>query len=97
MIAHFNSTMELEEFIAKHLFERIPFYLKAKHHISTDDQTIEDLVFRSVGFNLNKPSSSPNVTSICSLIEVDREIPLKSPLQESFYDFDLLIQLFVVF
>ncbi len=46
MIAHLNSTMELEEFIAKHLFERIPFYLKAKHHISTDDQPIKDLVIQ---------------------------------------------------
>lgn len=44
MIAHLNTPNELEEFIAKHLFERAPFYIKAQHHITTDDQSIEDLV-----------------------------------------------------
>ena len=46
MIAHINSIEELDKFIAKHLFERVPFYLKAKHHISTDNQTIDDLVIQ---------------------------------------------------
>ena len=44
MIAHLDSKQELVKFIAKHLFERIPFYNKAQHHISTDHQSIDDLV-----------------------------------------------------
>ena len=44
MIAHLDSKQELVKFIAKHLFERIPFYNKAQHHISTDHQSIDNLV-----------------------------------------------------
>jgi shikimate kinase len=43
MIAHLNSIEDLEQFIAKHLFERIPFYIKAQHHLSTDNMSLEDL------------------------------------------------------
>lgn len=44
MIAHLNTPEALEEFIAKHLFERVPFYIMAEHHITTDDRSVEDLV-----------------------------------------------------
>ncbi len=43
MIAHLNSQQDLEEFIAKHLFERIPYYTKAQHHLSTDEASVEEL------------------------------------------------------
>ena len=44
MIAHFDMLEDLEEFTAKHLFERVPYYIMAEHHISTDDRSVEDLV-----------------------------------------------------
>ena len=43
MIDHLTTPEALEEFIAKHLFERVPYYLKAQHQIVTDHQSIEDL------------------------------------------------------
>ena len=43
MIAHLDSKQELVKFIAKHLFERIPFYNKAQHHLSTERQSFDDL------------------------------------------------------
>ena len=44
MIAHLDKPEDLEEFTAKHIFERAPFYIMAEHHISTDDRSVEDLV-----------------------------------------------------
>jgi len=44
MIAHLSDLNEIKEFIGKHLFERNPFYQKAKHQISTDDKSIAGLV-----------------------------------------------------
>ena len=44
MIAHLDTPEDLEEFIAKHLFERVTFYTLAKYHFTTDDRSIEDLV-----------------------------------------------------
>lgn len=44
MIAHLDSLEALEEFIAKHLFERTPFYLKAEQQLTTDNQSVEALV-----------------------------------------------------
>lgn len=35
---------ELEEFIAKHLFDRSYYYHQAKHVITTDNETLEDMV-----------------------------------------------------
>ena len=35
---------ELKEFIAKHLFERSYFYNQAKHVVSTDGRSVEELV-----------------------------------------------------
>lgn len=35
---------ELKEFIAKHLFDRSFYYHQAKHFISTDDKSIEEVV-----------------------------------------------------
>ncbi len=34
----------LAEFIAKHLFERNPFYSKAQYHINTDRRSPEEIV-----------------------------------------------------
>jgi shikimate kinase len=44
MVAHLDTLEALEKFIAKHLFERTPFYLKAEHQLTTDNQSIETLV-----------------------------------------------------
>ena len=41
-----QTPQELEEFIAKHLFERVPFYIKAEHHITTDHHLVDELVNR---------------------------------------------------
>ena len=35
---------EVQEFVAKHLFERRPFYAQAQHHISSNNIIIEDLL-----------------------------------------------------
>ena len=35
---------DLPEFIAKHLFERQPFYSQAKYTISTDDKNVQNIV-----------------------------------------------------
>ena len=34
---------DLEEFIAKHLFERAPYYKKASYTVNVDDKSIKDL------------------------------------------------------
>ena len=44
VISDLDTPEDLEEFISKHLFERVPFYIMAKYHISTNDRSIEDLV-----------------------------------------------------
>ena len=44
IISHLDTPEDLEEFISKHLFERVPFYIMAEYHISTNDRSIEDLV-----------------------------------------------------
>ena len=44
MIAHIKKMEELEEYIAKHLFERVTFYSQAEHQITTDNQSLDDLV-----------------------------------------------------
>ncbi|MFT7330116.1 MAG: shikimate kinase [Roseivirga sp.] len=36
--------LKLKEFIAKHIFERTAFYDKANHIVSTDEQTIQQVV-----------------------------------------------------
>jgi shikimate kinase len=46
MIAHLETKEELEEFIAKHLFERISYYIKAQHHLLTDGHSVEDLALQ---------------------------------------------------
>jgi shikimate kinase len=43
-MAHLSDLDEIKEFIRKHLFERNPFYRKARYQISTDDKTIAGLV-----------------------------------------------------
>ena len=44
MISHLQSKQELEEYVAKHVFERLPFYIKAKKTIDTDNKSIETIV-----------------------------------------------------
>ena len=44
MISHLKSEQELHDYIAKHLYERLPYYLKAKKTIITDNKTIKSLV-----------------------------------------------------
>ena len=44
MISHLDNEAQLSEFIGKHLFERAPFYQKAKATIQVDDRTLEDIV-----------------------------------------------------
>ncbi len=44
LIAHVKHKDELSEFIAKHIFERMDFYSKAKYTIKTDAKTLEEVV-----------------------------------------------------
>jgi shikimate kinase len=44
LISHVVSENGLQEFIGKHLFERQNYYNKAKHTISTDGRTINEIV-----------------------------------------------------
>lgn len=44
VISHLQTIEELQEYIAKHLFERRPFYELANHKISVKEQTIKQLV-----------------------------------------------------
>ena len=44
LIAHAKTTEELQEFIGKHIFERLNFYTKANHTLITDGKTIEQIV-----------------------------------------------------
>ena len=44
MISHLDTLEDLEKFIAKHLFERAPFYLKAENQLITDNKSVEALV-----------------------------------------------------
>jgi len=44
---------KLKEFIAKHLFERAPYYEQASHIISIDNQTVATLVEQTEKITLN--------------------------------------------
>lgn len=44
MISHLETEEELQEFIAKHLFERIPYYEKAKFHIDSNGKISHEIV-----------------------------------------------------
>ena len=44
LISHLNSINELEDFIAKHLFERLPYYNKAKIKVNTDGKSLMELL-----------------------------------------------------
>ena len=44
LISHLQTASELEDFISKHLFERLPYYIKAEYHIETDTYNIDQLV-----------------------------------------------------
>ena len=44
LIAHIKKKKDLTEFIAKHLFERAPFYNEAQIKINTDNKSKEDIV-----------------------------------------------------
>ena len=43
MISHLQSKQKLEEYVGKHLFERLPF-IKSKKTIDTDNKSIETIV-----------------------------------------------------
>ncbi|TXE07022.1 AAA family ATPase [Seonamhaeicola algicola] len=43
LIAHIETEEALTEFIGKHLFERIPYYSKATHHVITDDKSKKEI------------------------------------------------------
>ena len=43
IISHIESSIELKEFIAKHLFERSFYYEKAKLKINTDDLKVSEI------------------------------------------------------
>ena len=44
MISHLTSEDNLQEFIAKHIFERNLFYEQANHHMYIQDETPQELV-----------------------------------------------------
>ena len=43
LISHLQTEEDLTEFIGKHLFERLPFYGKASHIVSVDNDSFEVL------------------------------------------------------
>jgi len=44
IISHISNKNELDEFIGKHLFERVPFYSQSAYTVNTDDKTIDEVV-----------------------------------------------------
>jgi len=44
LIAHTTSKEELQEFIGKHIFERIGFYTQSKFKVITDQKSIQEIV-----------------------------------------------------
>lgn len=44
LIAHVKDIDELSEFIAKHVFERLNFYSKAKFTVKTDEKTLAEVI-----------------------------------------------------
>lgn len=44
MISHIHAKVKLQEFIAKHIFERKHFYEQANHHIYIQDEAPQELV-----------------------------------------------------
>ncbi|WP_291187502.1 shikimate kinase [Gilvibacter sp.] len=44
LIAHLNNHEDLKDFVRKHLFDRSPYYMQAKHRIDTSEQSAEEVV-----------------------------------------------------
>lgn len=44
LISHLNSIEFMEEFISKHLFERMNYYSRAKHKIATNEKSVSQIV-----------------------------------------------------
>ncbi|NRD22403.1 shikimate kinase [Winogradskyella litoriviva] len=44
LISHITSKEDMIEFIGKHLFERIPYYSKAKYTINTDNKSLKEVL-----------------------------------------------------
>lgn len=44
ILSHIQTEEELQEFVGKHLFERLPFYQKAPKHITIDSKSVEVLI-----------------------------------------------------
>lgn len=51
LISHINTEEGMLEFIGKHLFERSPYYTKARHTINTDNKSLKE-VLESILINL---------------------------------------------
>ena len=43
LISHFNSLTQINDFVSKHIFERIKFYNMATHKIHTGEKKIEEI------------------------------------------------------
>ena len=43
LISHIDSVKSMEKFVSKHLFERMPYYLKSTHQIDTNNKSISEI------------------------------------------------------
>ena len=43
LISHFNSLTQINDFVSKHIFERIKFYNMATHKTHTGEKKIEEI------------------------------------------------------
>lgn len=44
LIAHLNSQEDLKDFVRKHLFDRSPYYMQARHRIDSSEKTPQQIV-----------------------------------------------------
>jgi len=43
LISHIDSVKSMEKFVSKHLFERMPYYLKSTYQIDTNNKSISEI------------------------------------------------------
>ncbi|MDB4752286.1 shikimate kinase [Winogradskyella sp.] len=43
LISHLENIEELQEFVGKHLFERVQYYSKANHILEAEEKTVKDI------------------------------------------------------
>ena len=48
MISHLTSEDKLQDFIAKHIFERKKFYEQANHHLYLQDETPQEIIYQII-------------------------------------------------